>query len=52
VESDIGALNDLKVSVVRLETRLDALIEHVRDLNASLRWMREPADGRPPRRAS
>ena len=27
-----------------LEVRLDALFEQMRDLNASIRWMREPAD--------
>ena len=43
LEGQIRALDELKLDVARLETRLDALIEHVRDLNASLRWMREPA---------
>jgi hypothetical protein len=42
LEGQIRALDELKLDVARLETRLDALIEHVRDLNASLRWMREP----------
>ena len=40
------SVTDLKLDVARLETRLDALIEHVRDLTASIRWMREPADRR------
>jgi hypothetical protein len=49
LESQMRALDELKLDVARLETRLDALIEHVRDLTASIRWMREPADSRPSR---
>jgi uncharacterized coiled-coil protein SlyX len=49
LEGQMRALDELKLDVARLETRLDALIEHVRDLNASLRWIREPmAQPRPP----
>ena len=44
LEGELRALDDLKLDVARLETRLDALIEQVRDLNASLRWMRDPAE--------
>lgn len=56
LEGELRALDELKVDVARLETRLDALIEHVRDLNASIRWMRDPAESRtarsfPPRGA-
>lgn len=47
LEGELRALDELKLDVARLETRLDALIEHVRDLAASIRWMREPADPRP-----
>jgi len=43
LEGQMRAVDEWKLDVARLETRLDALIEHVRDLNASLRWMREPA---------
>ena len=39
LESQMRALDELKLDVARLETRL----------NASIRWMREPADSRPPR---
>jgi len=46
LEGELRALDELKVDVARLETRLDALIEQVRDLNASIRWMREPAGPR------
>src|SRR5277367_3938540 len=48
LESQMRAVDELKLDVARLETRLDALIEHVRDLTASIRWMREPADSRSP----
>ena len=46
LEGELRSLDELKLDVARLETRLDALIEHVRDLNASIRWMREPAEAR------
>jgi hypothetical protein len=46
LEGELRALDELKLDVARLETRLDALIEQVRDLNAALRWMRDPPDGR------
>jgi hypothetical protein len=46
LEGEMKAVGELKLDVARLETRLDALIEHVRDLAASIRWMREPAEGR------
>ncbi|HEY1427669.1 MAG TPA: hypothetical protein VGF50_13445 [Caulobacteraceae bacterium] len=47
LEGELRALDELKLDVARLETRLDALIEHVRDLAASVRWMREPVEPRP-----
>jgi len=46
LEGEMRALDGLKLDVARLETRLDALIEQVRDLNASIRWMREPGEPR------
>jgi hypothetical protein len=49
LEGELRALDELKLDVARLETRLDALIEQVRDLNASIRWMRDPAPPRPVR---
>jgi hypothetical protein len=51
LEGELRALDELKLDVARLQTRLDALIEHVRDLNASIRWMRDPAEPRPLRSA-
>ncbi|HZZ87333.1 MAG TPA: hypothetical protein VFE13_03270 [Caulobacteraceae bacterium] len=50
LEGALKTVTDLKLDVARMETRLDALIEHVRDLTASIRWMREPADARSSRR--
>jgi hypothetical protein len=44
LEGEMRALDELKLDVARLETRLDTLIEQVRDLNASIRWMREPGE--------
>jgi hypothetical protein len=49
LEGEMRALDELKLDVARLETRLDTLIEQVRDLNASIRWMREPSEFRSPR---
>jgi len=42
LEGKMDALDELKLNVAKLETRLDVLIEQVRDLNAALRWIREP----------
>ena len=49
LEGELRALDDLKLDVARLQTRLDTLIEQVRDLNAAIRWMRDPAEPRGPR---
>jgi hypothetical protein len=46
LEGELRALDELKLDVARLETRLDTLIEQVRDLNALLRWTREPGASR------
>jgi hypothetical protein len=46
LEGKMDALDELRLNVAKLETRLDVLIEQVRDLNASIRWMREPTDVR------
>ena len=48
LESELGGLNDLRLQVAKIETRLDGLIEQFKDLNASIRWMREPAPYDPP----
>ena len=46
LEDERKAVSKLEIDVVRLETKLDALIEQFKDLAASIRWMREPADRR------
>lgn len=43
LEREIAALKDLDVRVARIETKLDGLVEQLRDLAASVRWMRDPA---------
>lgn len=40
----LDALQDMDVRVARIETRIDGLFEQFKDLNASLRWMRNPAE--------
>jgi hypothetical protein len=45
LEGELSALSDLKVEVAKIATRQDMLIEQFRDLNASIRWIREPLDG-------
>jgi cell division protein FtsB len=44
LEDEIRPLRALPEKLARLEVRLDALFEQMRDLNASIRWMREPAE--------
>lgn len=40
LERDIEPLKALDIRVARIEARLETLIEQLRDLNASVRWMR------------
>ena len=51
LEKEIGPLKALATQVARIAERQDMWIEQLRDLNASIRWMRDPADhvgrGRP-----
>ena len=44
LEKDIGPLKDLATQVARIAERQDMWIEQLKDLNAAIRWMREPAD--------
>ena len=48
LEAEVAAVTDLKLQVVRVETRLDALVEQIKDLNASIRWMRSVPEYEPP----
>jgi hypothetical protein len=43
VESEMSALADLKVEVTRIGTRQETWIEQLKEMNASIRWMRDPA---------
>lgn len=51
LEQEMGAITELKVAVGKIESKQDAMFEQLRDLAASVRWMREPAPSElPPRR--
>lgn len=52
LEAEIGALKALDSRMARVETRLDGLFEQFRELNASIRWMREPPPARARRRVT
>jgi hypothetical protein len=52
LEGQLRALEELKLDVARLQTRLDTLIDQVRDLNAAIRWMRDPGEARARRGAA
>ena len=47
LEAEIGAIGDMKVKVAEIATRQDVWIEQLKELNASIRWMREPAGPEP-----
>ena len=44
LEDDVKPLADLLKQVTRLETRMEGILEQLKDLNALIRWMRDPAD--------
>jgi len=48
LEGEMRTLNDLKNEVTRIATRQDTWIEQLKELNASIRWMRDPAGYEPP----
>ena len=43
IESEIEPLKTLSIQFARLETKMDVVRDQLKDLNASIRWMREPA---------
>lgn len=43
LEGEMSALIELKVEVTRIGTRQETWIEQLKDLNSSIRWMRDPA---------
>lgn len=42
LEQEMGALGELKVTVAEVKTSLGFLLEQFKDLNAAIRWMRDP----------
>jgi hypothetical protein len=44
LEQEIETLKVLPERFARIEVRLDGLYEQLKDLNSSIRWMREPTD--------
>jgi hypothetical protein len=44
LEADVEPLKLLPERFARIEVRLDGMYEQLKDLNSSIRWMREPAD--------
>ncbi len=44
IEREIEPLKALANQVTRVETRLEALVDQLKDLNASIRWRREASD--------
>lgn len=48
LEVEIGALTELRLTVAEVKTSLGFLLEQFKDLNASIRWMRQPAPDKPP----
>jgi hypothetical protein len=43
LEDEVEPLKALPEKFARVEVKLDGIIEQMRDLNASIRWMREPS---------
>jgi hypothetical protein len=48
LESEMSAMREINGKIIRLETKVDGIFEQLRDLNTSIRWMREPAEYMPP----
>jgi hypothetical protein len=46
----VAGLQKLEVSNAKVETKLEGIVEQLKDLNASLRWAREAAPHDPPAR--
>ena len=44
LEGEMSALQDLKVTVAEVKTTMNFVLEQFKDLNASIRWMRAPAE--------
>jgi hypothetical protein len=48
LEAELGSVTELKVAVAEVKTTLAFLLEQFKDLNAAIRWMRDPAAYDPP----
>lgn len=44
LEEDLKTLKSLPIDVARLQVTVNGVLEQLKDLNSSIRWMREPAD--------
>jgi hypothetical protein len=44
LEADVEPLKLLPERFARIEVRLDGMYEQLKDLNSSIRWMREPVE--------
>jgi len=44
LEAEVEPLKQLSLQVARMEVKQDGLLEQLKDLNASIRWMRAPAE--------
>lgn len=51
LERDMEPLKGLPIQIAKIGERQDIWIEQLKDLNSSIRWMRDPAEtvGTPPR---
>lgn len=43
LESEVATLGGMGERIARVETKLDGIVEQLRELNRSVQWMREPA---------
>jgi hypothetical protein len=44
LEAELNALAELKVTVAEVKTTIGFVLEQIKDLNASIRWLRQPAE--------
>jgi hypothetical protein len=47
LEEEVEPLKQLPIQFARMEVKLDGLSELVKDMNASMRWLRHPAEYEP-----
>lgn len=44
LEAEVEPLKQLTLQIARMEVHLTGLLEQFKDMNASIRWIRQPAD--------